>query len=58
MKKEFEKIEKIEKITDKIEVMDVRGQGCTDDCAAWSGNSAANPAGCTVSFSCNITCRL
>ena len=55
MKKEFEKIEKI---TDKIEVMDVRGQGCTDDCAAWSGNSAVSPAGCTVSFSCNITCRL
>lgn len=49
---------KIKKISDKIEVMDVKGQGCKDDCADWSGNSAAKPAGCTVTFSCKITCGL
>lgn len=49
---------KIKKISDKIEVMDVKGQGCTDDCADWSGNSAAKPAGCTVTFGCKITCAL
>lgn len=30
------------KITDKIETLDVKGQGCLDDCPAemWSGNTS------------------
>jgi hypothetical protein len=47
---------KLTKITDKVRELDVKGQGCTDDCAAWSGSKASDPAGCTVVFSCNITC--
>lgn len=49
-------IDTIKKIEDKVEVMDVKGQGCTDDCADWHGNSAAQPYGCNVDFSCKITC--
>ena len=46
---------KLSKITDKIEELDVRGQGCLDDCADWSGNKASDPAGCKVTFSPKIT---
>ena len=49
---------KIKKIEDQVEALEVKGQGCTDDCADWSGKSAASPAGCTVRFSCKITCGL
>lgn len=48
----------IKKINDKLEAMDVKGQGCKDDCADWSGKSASKPAGCKVTFSCKITCAL
>lgn len=41
----------IKKITDKIEELDVHGQGCTDDCADWSGNKGSNPVGCVVTIS-------
>ncbi|MEC0170024.1 hypothetical protein D3C87_1877170 [compost metagenome] len=47
---------KIKKIEDKINALEVKGQGCKDDCADWSGKSASNPAGCSVTFSCKITC--
>lgn len=39
---------KIKKISDKIEVMDVKGQGCKDDCADWSGKSAAKYNGIVI----------
>ncbi len=37
-------MKKIEKIKDKIENMDVVGQGCYDDCkhTVWEGNSNSN----------------
>jgi len=47
---------KIKKIEEKVNALEVKGQGCTDDCADWSGKSAASPIGCTVKFSCKITC--
>lgn len=49
---------KIKKIEDKVNALEVKGQGCTDDCADWVGKSAASPAGCSVTFSCKITCVL
>lgn len=30
---------KVTKITDKIENLDIQGQGCDDDCVSWSGIS-------------------
>lgn len=44
----------IEKINDKIETVEVKGQGCLDDCAEWI---SANPSttGCVVSFTPNLT---
>ena len=42
---------KIKKIEEKVNALEVKGQGCTDDCADWSGKSAASPNGCTVKFS-------
>lgn len=45
---------KIEKITDKMEVMDVKGQGCSDDCAKWLSKNAKT-SGCVVKFSPEIT---
>lgn len=30
---------KITKITDKIEELDIKGQGCWDDCTEWKGMS-------------------
>lgn len=30
---------KIEKITDKIETVDVQGQGCWNDCSIWKNNT-------------------
>lgn len=48
------KNQKIEKITDKMEAMDIKGQGCLDDCAYWiSKNPSTN--GCVVRFSPEIT---
>lgn len=46
---------KIEKITDKVQKLDVKGQGCNDDCARWSGYSGSNPAGCTVTIDAYLT---
>ncbi|MBU7318322.1 hypothetical protein [Paenibacillus oleatilyticus] len=46
---------KIVKITDKIEKLDVKGQGCNDDCARWSGYSGSKPAGCTVTIDAYLT---
>ncbi len=45
----MEKNLKIEKITDKVEGLDVRGQGCLDDCAEgyWSGNASTSQSGCS-----------
>ncbi len=45
---------KINKITDKMEVMDIKGQGCNDDCAEWL---SANPStsGCVVKFTPNTS---
>lgn len=45
----------IKKIEKKIKNLDVRGQGCDDDCADWSGKKAAAPAGCTCVFSKKIS---
>lgn len=45
----------IKKINSKIEKLDVRGQGCDDDCADWSGKKAAAPAGCKCTFSKKIS---
>ena len=45
----------IKKIQNKVKELDVRGQGCDDDCADWSGKKAAAPNGCTVTFSKKIT---
>lgn len=44
----------IEKIIDKVETVEVKGQGCLDDCAEWL---TANPKtnGCKVKFTPNIT---
>jgi len=49
---------KIKKIKDKVDALEVKGQGCRDDCADWSGKSASSPLGCSVTFSCKITCAL
>ena len=44
----------IEKINDKVEMTEVKGQGCLDDCAEWiSANPSTN--GCVVKFTPNIT---
>lgn len=32
---------KIEKINDKVETIEVRGQGCWDDCEIWKNNTTA-----------------
>ena len=32
---------KIEKINDKVETVEVRGQGCWDDCEIWKNNTTA-----------------
>lgn len=45
---------KINKIVDKMEIMDIKGQGCMDDCAEWlSANPSTN--GCKVKFTPNIS---
>lgn len=45
---------KINKLTDKVEALDVRGQGCMDDCAEWlSANPKTN--GCVVIFTPNTS---
>lgn len=53
---------KIEKIKDKVEVLDVNGQDCFLDCktTVWNGNrnSTDNNGSCTSSEnpSCKFTC--
>lgn len=53
MSRKNEKLE-IKKISDKVDVTEVKGQGCLDDCAEWI---TANPStnGCLVRFTPNIT---
>lgn len=45
----------ISKITDKEEILDVQGQGCTDDCTRYTGNQSLG-AGCQVRVDCYMTC--
>lgn len=35
-------MEKFNKIVEHMDQLDVKGQGCMDDCTSWSGNSSAN----------------
>lgn len=37
---------KIEKINDKVETVEVRGQGCWDDCEIWKNNTTAGKNKC------------
>lgn len=50
------KIMKISKIQDKVELLEVRVRSCSEDCQEWSGNSAESTPGCQFSFSCKVTC--
>ena len=53
MSRKNEKLE-IKKISDKVDVTEVKRQWCLDDCAEWI---TANPStnGCLVQFTPNIT---
>ncbi len=48
----------MKKIENKVEIMDVKGQGCGDDCAEWSGATNTATSGCKLGSGCNITCLL
>lgn len=48
------KNQRIEKITDKLETMDVKGQGCLDDCVDWYGNTSGK-SGCYTVLSPKFT---
>lgn len=41
---------KIEKINDKVETIEVRGQGCWDDCEIWKNNTTAEKNKCRRDF--------
>lgn len=41
---------KIEKINDKVETVEVRGQGCWDDCEIWKNNTTAGNNKCRRDF--------
>lgn len=47
----------ISKITDKEEILDVQGQGCTDDCIHYRANASSAP-GCGYYSDCISTCIL
>lgn len=49
------KIEKIEKIKDKVEIMDVKGQGCKNDCVEYMANQSSS-SGCGPKLTCKMTC--
>lgn len=41
---------KIKKITDKVEQLDVQGQGCWDDCEIWKNNTTVSGTKCERDF--------
>ena len=41
---------KIEKINDKVETIEVRGQGCWDDCEIWKNNTKKKKNKCRRDF--------
>ncbi len=48
MKKETSKKLQVRKLTDKVKGLDIKGQGCMDDCAEgyWSGSGSTKVSGC------------
>lgn len=50
------KIMKISKIQDKVELLEVRGRSCGEDCREWAGNSNESTPGCHLGYSCKATC--
>ena len=52
------KIMKISKIQDKVEMLEVRGKGCNDDCELYVGNTSETIPGCRTTWNCKMTCAL
>ena len=52
------KIMKISKIQDKVEMLEVRGKGCDEDCKLYVGNTSETIPGCMLTWNCQMTCAL
>ncbi len=56
MKKETDrKVLQVKRLTNKVQGLDIKGQGCDNDCAVWGGNSSKGDSGCDYVLNARTT---